>query len=207
MVPRGRRKDAEVVGGAFIAAGPSWRGRAHSSVRGDGGTGCCQEPGRGRRRRGCRPRAWSTSPAGRRRCHWAMGRRAWASMSAQCCRGWPEAQAPSATLPTGSARSREPRAQMASTRSTLWAETGRGAGRGARQRSVWPPGRTCPLLQAAYLDLAQGHEEGESLVEVGGGRALPGRRPSRLPLLPVQHELDLHVGLWAGGKGSRGSRV
>lgn len=46
-----------------------------------------REPGKVRCRRGFRPRARSTSLAGRRGCHWATGRRAWASMSAQCCRG------------------------------------------------------------------------------------------------------------------------
>lgn len=78
-----------------------------------------QERGLSRERRGCRSRARFTSLGDRRWCHWAMGRRAWASMSAQCCRGWPEALGPRNTLPTGSARSCRPRAQTASTRSTL----------------------------------------------------------------------------------------
>lgn len=58
-----------------------------------------------------------------------------------------------------------------------------------------------PLLQAAHLDLAEGHKEGEGLVEVRGGRALPGRRLSLLPLPLVQHGLDLHVGVWAHRRG------
>lgn len=66
---------------------------------------------------------------------------------------------------------------------------------------------SCPLLQAAHLDLAEGHEEGEALVEVRGGRALPGRRLSSFPLPPVQHELDLHVGVWESERGQRASQV
>lgn len=60
---------------------------------------------------------------------------------------------------------------------------------------------------AAHLDLVEGQEEGEGLVEVGGGCALPGRRPPLLPLPPVQQELDLHVGLWAGDRGQRAVRA
>lgn len=60
-----------------------------------------------------------------------------------------------------------------------------------------------PFLQAAHLDLAEGHEESEGLVEVGGSRALPGRRLSPLPFPLIQHELDLHVGLWASNRGWR----
>lgn len=66
---------------------------------------------------------------------------------------------------------------------------------------------SCPLLQAAHLDLAKGHEEGEALVKVRGGRALPGRRLSSFPLPPVQHELDLHVGVWESERGQRASQV
>ena len=82
---------------------------------------------------------------------------------------------------------------------------------GEKDRSqVGPePGPTVPLLQAAHLDLAEGHEEGKGLVEVRGGRPFPGRRLPLLPLPLIQHKLDLHEGLWAkrgrpeGGLGLR----
>lgn len=74
-----------------------------------------------------------------------------------------------------------------------------------RQWSVCPPVKTRLSLSSrqAYLDLAEGHEESEGLIEVGAGRALPGRCLSPLPFPLVQHELDLHVGLWAGKRGWR----
>ena len=87
-------------GGGVYYGGP-W-GSVHGETQAQGYP---QKPGKGRRGRDCKARAWSTSLAGCRRCHWATGRRAWASMSAQCWRGCPAAREPSSTLPTGSSRS------------------------------------------------------------------------------------------------------
>lgn len=76
----------------------------------------------------------------------------------------------------------------------------RDSGGGRRPWSAWPQRRACPPpLRAAHLDLAERHVEGEGLVEVWGGRALPGRHLPRLPLPPAQGQLQLHVGLWVGG--------
>lgn len=66
----------------------------------------------------------------------------------------------------------------------------------------WVP--LCPCLPETHLDLTEGHQEGEGLVEVGGSRALSGGCLSLLPLPLVQHELDLHVGLWEGKRCRRG---
>lgn len=123
-----------------LAIGSSTRGAGRGVYlgvgleMGMGGKAGAQGRGRDRRRRGCRARARSTSGAGCSRCHWATGRRGWASMSAQCCSCWPEARAPSHTLPTGSVRKCRPRAQTASTRSTFWVEPAQGPRRSKREK-------------------------------------------------------------------------
>lgn len=48
-VPEGTGRTHGGGGGDVIAAGPAGPGQAHRSVQGAHGTGCCQEPGKGRR--------------------------------------------------------------------------------------------------------------------------------------------------------------
>ena len=139
-------------------------------------------------------------PAGCRRRHRATARRA--SMSAQCWRGCPEAQEPSSTLLTGSAHGQHQIHALGRSRQRC-RRRGRKTAVSLALSEVPPH----PLLQAAHLDLAEGHKEGEGLLEVRGSHALPGRRLSLLPLPLVQHGLDLHVGVWARERGQGASQV
>ena len=113
-------------GGGVYYGGPWGSARGETQAQ-----GCPQQPSKGGRRRDSRPGlahlpGWLQAvPLG----DWPPG------LGQHVCPVLGVQQ----HLATGWGRSCGPRAQTASTRSTLWVEAGRGVGgRGERQWSVWP---------------------------------------------------------------------